>query len=151
LIKDFNGYEKDLITEFENVLEKQRYLLESFMTKLFKSFNYMYNFFDNFKHIIKNHLLRIEYSIKERKQLIKDSFDKITGKLEENIGEYKKLLENFDNNLKLLDPKRLLKLGYSIVKNQGMILKSKKQVKVDDELEIIVVDGTINTKINKIN
>jgi exodeoxyribonuclease VII large subunit len=95
--------------------------------------------------------MRIEYEIRDTKQLLKDSFKNIIIKLEEVIRSNKKYLENIDNNLKLYDPKKQLKLGYSIVKKQGKVLKSKTQVKLEDELEILLADGTINTKINKIN
>jgi len=140
-----------LVAEFESVLEKQNYSLQTLMASLLKIFDYMYNFFENLKHMTQNYLIKIEYEIKDAKQLLKDSLKNIIIKWEEIIRSNEKYLENIDNSLKLYDPTRQLKLGYSIVKKQGKVLKSKKQAKLADELEILLVDGTINTKINKIN
>ena len=151
LIKDLNICQNTLITEFENALEKQSYLLQTLMSRLLQAFNYMYNFFENLKHMVQNYLMRIEYEIRDTKQFLKDSFKNIIIRLEEGIKNNKKYLENINNSLKLYDPKRQLKLGYSIVRKQGKVLKSKTQVKLEDELEILLTDGTINTKINKIN
>jgi len=151
LINDLSVYQNTLVAEFESVLEKQNYSLQTLMASLLKTFDYMYNFFENLKHMTQNYLIKIEYEIKDAKQLLKDSLKNIIIKWEEIIRSNEKYLENIDNSLKLYDPTRQLKLGYSIVKKQGKVLKSKKQAKLADELEILLVDGTINTKINKIN
>lgn len=44
------------------------------------------------------------------------------------------------------DPKRLLKLGYSIAKSKGTIIRSRKQVSIGDFIDIGVSDGTIRSK-----
>jgi exonuclease VII large subunit len=101
--------------------------------------------------LTKNYLVKIEYEIKNAKGVIQKAFEKIVGKMEDAIKNNNKFLDNIDNNLKLADPKRQLKLGYSIIKLKDRVVKSKTQVKVNDELEVILVDGILNTKINKIN
>ncbi len=151
LIKDFDVYQRDLINEYSNVLERNTYLIDALGSKLLKAFNTIYNLFENFRNKIQSYLMRIEYVLKDHKQLLKEGFIRILGKMNEAIKNQKKIIENIDNHLKLADPKRQLKLGYSIVKIKDKVLKSKKQIKIDDELEILLNDGTINTKINKIN
>jgi len=151
LIKDFNIYQKNLINQYETVLERQGYLLNSLVERLFKAFNLIYGFFENLKNLTKNYLVKIEYEIKNAKGLIQKAFEKIVEKMEDAIKNNNKFLDNIDNNLKLADPKRQLKLGYSIIKLKDRVIKSKTQVKVNDELEVVLVDGILNTKINKIN
>lgn len=95
--------------------------------------------------------MKIEYVIKDNKQLMREELIRMLSKMNEAIKNQMKIIDILDNNLKLADPKRQLKLGYSIVRIKDKVLKSKTQIKVDDELEIFLNDGTINTKINKIN
>lgn len=151
LIKNLSNYQKELLAEYQKVLRNNRYLVETFSEKMFRAFDIMRNYFESLRNRTKNYLLKVEYAIKDNKYLLREGFRMVLDKMTETIRGKTKVLENIDNNLKLSDPKRQLKLGYSIVKKQGMILKSKNQAKIGDELEVVVMDGIINTKINKIN
>jgi exodeoxyribonuclease VII large subunit len=64
----------------------------------------------------------------------------------ENIRER---LKNVESRLKLHDPERQLKLGYSLVRAGGKIVRSVKSVKIGDNLNIKVSDGEIESKIFK--
>jgi exonuclease VII large subunit len=47
--------------------------------------------------------------------------------------------------LNISDPKRQLALGFSIVKSNGKIIKSVKNVKKGDELDVMLSDGVIKS------
>ncbi len=49
--------------------------------------------------------------------------------------------------LELSSPERQLKNGYSIVRKGGKVVKSKKNTKMGDELDITFSDGIINTQV----
>jgi exonuclease VII large subunit len=61
-----------------------------------------------------------------------------------DLGE---LLQNSGKVIELSNPERQLAHGYSIVRSGGKIVKSKKDVKKGDDLDIMVSDGTITSKI----
>jgi exodeoxyribonuclease VII large subunit len=54
-------------------------------------------------------------------------------------------LENIEKQVKLLDPRQVLKRGYSITKLRGKSVLSTKEVKNDDILESVLYDGTVQS------
>ena len=51
------------------------------------------------------------------------------------------------NKLELLNPLSIMKKGYSVVKKEGKVLKSIKEVKVNENIDIHVNDGVISANI----
>jgi len=54
-----------------------------------------------------------------------------------------------ENAVRLLDPEKVLKRGYTLTLKEGKIVKSVKQIAVDDELETRFADGNVKSKITK--
>ena len=54
-----------------------------------------------------------------------------------------------ENAVRLLNPEKVLKRGYTLTLKEGIIVKSVKQVAVDDELETRFADGNVKSKITK--
>jgi len=52
--------------------------------------------------------------------------------------------------LKTVDPRQQLKLGYSIASINGKVIKSIKQVNKDDKFNIKVFDGKIKSKVEEV-
>ena len=50
-----------------------------------------------------------------------------------------------------LNPLETLKRGYSVVTKNNEIIKSVKNIKIDDEIVIKVTDGIIKGKVKEIN
>jgi exodeoxyribonuclease VII large subunit len=107
---------------------------------------------------------RIEWDIKEKERYIFSLFYSFFEKFK--LIEYKvkevfpKAIENKINNLKIIinntekiiinnNPERSLALGYSISKISGKIIRSIKEIKKGDLIDVQVTDGIINTKTNE--
>ena len=60
-------------------------------------------------------------------------------------------LKNIEKIIIMNNPERQLKLGYSIATINGKIIKSIKDAKVGQNLEVKLSDGSISSEINKIN
>lgn len=60
------------------------------------------------------------------------------------------LIMHVEQIIKANDPKRNLKLGYTIVRSGGKIIKGISFVKLKDILDLEVVDGIINTEVKNI-
>jgi exodeoxyribonuclease VII large subunit len=54
-----------------------------------------------------------------------------------------------ENAVRLLDPEKVLKRGYTLTLKEGKIVKSVKQLAVDDEIETRFADGNVKSKITK--
>ncbi len=62
----------------------------------------------------------------------------------------KNTLELIVNKLELLNPLSVLKKGYSVVKRENKIIKSIKDVKINDELKIKLLDGELKTNVEEV-
>lgn len=51
------------------------------------------------------------------------------------------------NKLELLNPLSIMKKGYSVSKKDGLVIKSIKDVNVNDNIDVLVSDGVITTKV----
>ncbi|HEY4514679.1 MAG TPA: exodeoxyribonuclease VII large subunit [Candidatus Paceibacterota bacterium] len=83
------------------------------------------------------------------------SFDNLASKFARSVdrlGEYLRLTKtrviSIENMLKLADPARNLRLGYSITRSSvGKVLRSKKDAKIGDTITTRLADGELDSKI----
>lgn len=75
--------------------------------------------------------------------LIKRLFTEVITKEKHDITIKQQLLQS-------LDPRTILSQGYGIVRKSGKRLSSKKGLKIGDNLEIILADGTVNSTVEKV-
>jgi exodeoxyribonuclease VII large subunit len=64
------------------------------------------------------------------------------------LGEQKKIHFS-ENAVRLLNPENVLKRGYTLTLKDGIILKSLKEINVNDEIETMFTDGKVKSKITK--
>ena len=62
----------------------------------------------------------------------------------------RKRLEILDSKLSALNPRAILERGYSIVMNGNKIVKSATEVKIDNNINVILYKGELEVKIRKI-
>src|SRR5574344_22582 len=91
-------------------------------------------------NIIKSNITIINNSIINNRNRLSIAFKNIIGNANN------KLTYNIDK-LKLLNPLNVLDRGYSVVYANNNIIKSIKEIKKDDILDIKVSNGIINTKV----
>lgn len=68
----------------------------------------------------------------------------------ESLNYHKHKLNNLKTALNLLNPNSTLKRGYSILRKDGCILNSSKDINIGDEIETILYDGKLVSEIKKI-
>lgn len=61
-----------------------------------------------------------------------------------------KELQHMEATIHLRDPHVLLKHGYSILRNQGKLVKSIENVTIGELLEVILADGLVITEVKKV-
>jgi exodeoxyribonuclease VII large subunit len=69
---------------------------------------------------------------------------------ERQVREQGFLLSQSEQALRLLDPKEVVKRGYSLTMYKGKVLKSIEDVQEGDVLETMIADGQIESRITKI-
>jgi exodeoxyribonuclease VII large subunit len=106
--------------------------------------------FEKAKHALHRETEKIGQAIffgKERA----DNFSKnISASFARLVSDIKEKIRNAENQINLNNPERQLKLGYSLVSLGGKIVRSVRQVKAGEEVDIKVSDGKIKSEVKKI-
>ncbi len=75
--------------------------------------------------------------------------EKLKFRIKQQLNQHCKSLDYFENSVNHFDPKNVLKKGYSITKLNGKILTDAKKVKDGDELETVMYNGVVKSKVKK--
>lgn len=143
-------FEKDIIYKYQKLSEQTRYYFEILSNKLGKQFTIIFQKFEESKQCLKSALTNIGYKIEEIKKSLNDFSDLFLNNLKIGFEQNNNILNHIEKQLKIFNPMRTLKLGYSIVFCENKIIKSVKQVRKEQELDIQVSDGRIKSKIKSI-
>jgi exodeoxyribonuclease VII large subunit len=98
------------------------------------------------RHLLKN----IKYSMKLIFDRLGEFEENFTKKFIVSLNGVIKKLADFEKDLNSNNPERQLKLGYSIVRVNGKIVKSISQINKGDELVSKLSDGEVYSKAEKI-
>ena len=93
----------------------------------------------NFKYILQNIFRKLDATMAD-----------LISKTKNSIAAAQKQIVYLEKIIELRNPERQLKLGYSIAKINGKILKSANSAEIGADLDIILADGKINSQITKI-
>ena len=74
----------------------------------------------------------------------------LPGIIKREIDKIKEKINNIEKLIKYNDPERNLRLGYCIAKKNNKIIKSIKGVNIEEDIELMLHNGMINSKIKKI-
>lgn len=88
------------------------------------------------------------YQIKEEK--LDRLFEKLNNIISNIMQFSDNRLENIKLKLSLINPVNILSKGYSIIHKNDKIIKSKKNIKTEDELKITISDGEVNIKVKEV-
>ncbi|MCK9393534.1 MAG: exodeoxyribonuclease VII large subunit [Candidatus Paceibacterota bacterium] len=122
-------YQSVLINYFSNILSENKTKVNSSFLKISNYFNEAINNYEMLELKTKNSIY--------------NSFDNA-------FTYYKKELDIANRIITQNDPKRNLKLGYSIIRSDNKIIKSIKALKLNQELDLEMTDGNIKTEIKSI-
>ena len=100
--------------------------------------------------------LRLEEALIANLQSKKEELEEAKEELNLSLKDkYQSMLDkvtNLKKQLELLNPKGILERGYSIVSDkEGNIIKSVKQIKLEDNLNITLSDGEVETTVKKVS
>lgn len=143
--------EKDLLSRYQKLLTDSKHSIEILSNQLKQRLSIVFKKFGELKYGLKAALISIEYLIKDSKKTLKNFPTLILGNLKKCLERDKDILDNIEKKLKIFNPLRQLRLGYSLVFLSGKIVKSIKMVRIGQDIDIKVNDGKIKSKIKDIN
>jgi exodeoxyribonuclease VII large subunit len=166
-------FRQDIFEVFERLIENKKQHLAEVFDGVKSIFGNILNRYDNAKNIIKQNWVQVKYSISSSKREIYTQTEKILNEYQSNIENLRidkiseprrkiinkfkliltSLLQRFINLNRIIDtnnPERQLKLGYSLVRSSGKLIKSIQDLRVGDEIETQFSNGYVQSKIKSI-
>lgn len=113
---------------------------EKMLSKFYSALRDKYFFIENSVVRMDRGVKVVSDNIEQLKETLFREFDKI-------LKSTKNFLTQSQKTIDLLNPKRHLALGYSIVKKGDKVIRSKGDVRKDDKLELVVSDGIIHSQV----
>ena len=140
---------KNPLIIYENKKQKLDLITTKINELIIKKLEIKKLYLDNLKNAyILNNPEILYMQNKEKLNLINLNLNKIIKrKLEDNVDELRTLMEK----LELVNPLNVLKRGFSLTYKNNKIIKSVKNVKKDDILNIKLKDGNIIVNVKEIN
>ena len=89
------------------------------------------------------------YEIQEQK--LDNLYDRLNISINTCIDNYKHRLDTLKVKVDLLNPDNIIDKGYSVIHKDGKIIKSIKDIKLDDNINIKVKDGNIDAMVKGVN
>jgi exodeoxyribonuclease VII large subunit len=102
-------------------------------------------------HQLASVFVRMQQELKFRANDIEAAWLKMTGQIERRLEWAAEQIDYAERFIRLNDPRRQLKLGYSITRKNGTIVRSAKVFKSGDELETEFADGSITSRVRSQN
>ncbi|MFA5872186.1 MAG: exodeoxyribonuclease VII large subunit [Parcubacteria group bacterium] len=106
--------------------------------------------FERVKHALHREAEKIGQAIFYGKDKIRGALKNIYSDFSRSISGIKEQINVAESQIKLNDPERQLRLGYSLVSHNGKIVRSVKDVEIGDEMEIQIADGKFESEVKKI-
>ncbi len=167
-------YRRDIFEQYGDALRETQMRLDDSVSAVQAALDFIFDFYRELEQTLKTSIAKVRYSILMKTRLIKDAvvsinrgflrlakiFDDhtISGwrtSLRPNFTSQLYLvnqkLDFFENTVRLNDPTRQLRLGYSITRYEGKVVRSINDVSVGASLNTQVSDGVIDSNVQGVH
>jgi exodeoxyribonuclease VII large subunit len=142
--------EEKILSAFSGGLRDKQFILENSGALIEKEFGDLFETFKRAEESVRNALGQIESRIARLSEIVSDSFKNIFRGFENLSARFAEKIGQAQKTLELGSPERQLARGYSIVRSAGKVVHSKKEVAKGDDIDIMLSDGTIKSRVTEI-
>ena len=142
---------ENIINSYDNELEDANLLIERSLGKIRGIKDLIFNKYREIENALMISFQGFKNAIRNNKNDLIGYWDKVLFGFNSLILTVEQQLKHSEKIIYLHNPKTQLKLGYSIVSNKEGLIRSVKNAKVGEELDIFVIDGKIVSKVKKID
>ncbi len=147
---DVQIFERDIIYKYQKALSDRKYRVEILSRGLREKSGFIFKKFESVKYLLNGKLTTLSYTLKDIGKNLDNSINILLNGFRKKLDWLNDYLNKLEKRLRSADPMRQLKLGYSITSIKGMVVRSVKQVKRGEGLDIQVSDGKIKSKVDNI-
>ena len=142
----------------KSILSGYDYLIEQAGLKIKEVNDIVYNFtnliidrYKNAENDLKISFQNFRNALSNKKLLLKELSSRYLTEFKYLLSRVDQRLEEANKMIQSYNPERQFKLGYSIIRNKGKIVKTIKDVKIGEDIDVKIIDGLINSKVTNIN
>ena len=146
-LSDVNLSEQKIISNYESVLKDSGFIIDNSEVTIQNRFASLLDVFKKAEQTVLNAINRIESGIVRAKELITLHAKELNRGFTLLSTSAKDFVAQSEKSILLENPERLLSRGYSIVRHKGKVLRSVKEAKKNDKLDISLSDGIIQSQI----
>ncbi len=144
-------YERDIISSYEDVLENADSLINQSVDTIRGINNLIFDKYREIETSLKISFQGFKNALQNCKINLKSSWRKSIFGFKSLVSIINQQLEHSDKIVYLRNPETQLKLGYSIARCNGRLIRSIRNTKIGEDVDIRVVDGTIISKVKNIS
>jgi exodeoxyribonuclease VII large subunit len=167
-------YQRDILEQYSYALKETQMRLEESISGVQGGLNLIFDFYRELERTLKTSIAKVRYSILMNRKIIKDVVvsikrgflrsvmtldDYITGiwrislqpDFISQLSFIRQKLDFFENTVRLNDPARQLRLGYSITRHKGKVVRGIRDVQIGASLNTQVSDGVIDSKVKGVH
>jgi len=144
-------YERDTISSYENVLENTNLLINRSVDTIRGIKDLIFNKYKKIETALKISFQAFKNALQNNKSNLKNSWRKSIFGFNSLLSIIKQQLEHSEEIVYLRNPETQLKLGYSIARCRGRLIRSIKDIRIGEDADIRVVDGIITSKVKNIS
>ncbi|MEO0281392.1 MAG: exodeoxyribonuclease VII large subunit [candidate division WOR-3 bacterium] len=151
--KDFLNLKQNFFISAQVPLNKKKERIGFLLEELENSLEEKIKRIKNRKDFFKNEIFKNSPVVKilEKEKFVDMIKNELVNSLRIKFEKVKQKTEILKTNLINLNPKEILKRGYSITLNEnGELVKSIKNLNIDSKINIIFIDGNVNADVKKI-
>lgn len=138
--------EEKIIGRFEKLLQNNRYELENAERIIEDRFYLAFETFREYREVFIRSLTEVSHVIDRMHEHIKEAQYRIIRGFTESLERKKEMMDQYEKFLVQQNPERQLALGWSITRNKkGQVIRSVKDVKKGEALDVSISDGIIHT------
>ena len=139
-----------MLNSFERYISDSKYKIKKTSFNISGRLSEIFYGFTEAKNNILKNFEEIRYAINNEKRKIAFLNNQMSLEYKKTISATRNTIGVFENIIKANDPERQLKLGYSIVSFKKKIVRSVKEVKKGDLVDVRVSDGKIESEVKSI-
>ena len=143
-------FERDLIYKYQETLSVEKHRLGTITGDLKQKSTFIFKKFELLKVQLNNELVNLGHILKDANVALNNFSKLLIANFKRNFSQFEDYLNSTEKRLKTVNPLRQLKLGYSITRIKGVVVRSIKQVNQGEKLDIQVADGKIESQVNNI-
>lgn len=138
-----------IISSFEKYVSDSKHKIEKASFNLSGKLSEIFSRFTKAKNNLLKNFERISYLINDEKRKTAFLNRQIILEYEKVIAIAQNRISIFKNIIKANDPERQLKLGYGMISFRGKIVRSVKQIKKGDLIDVKMFDGKVKSEVKK--